>query len=124
MAYTHTWTDQELYVKYFDKLTSEDLILSNSKMVGETEFEKLKFLIINFLDVTELEVNDDDVKISVNFAIDTDHYNRGLKVATVSNDKELKLLIEKFIKNTLYEVPHAQHKLFSTISEAQTWLAS
>ena len=124
MTFTHNWMNQGLHVKFFDTLTSEDLIKSNSKMVGEIEFEKIKFLIVDFIDVTELEVDDNDVNISVKFAIDTDHYNRDLKVASVSNDKELKLLIEKFIKNTISEVPHAQHKLFENISEAQTWLTS
>ena len=124
MAFTHNWMNQGLHVKFFDTLTSEDLIKSNSNMVGETEFDKIKFLIVDFTDVTGLEVNDSDVNITVKFAIDTDHYNRDLKVASVSNNKELNSLIEKFIENTLSEVPHAQHKLFKNISDAETWFTS
>lgn len=124
MAFSHKWINKGLHVKFFDKLTSKDLIKSNSKMVGEAEFEKINFLIVDFIDITELEVNDTDVNVSVNFAIDIELLNRNLKVATVSNNKELKLLIEKFIKDTLFEVPHAQHKLFENISEAQTWCTS
>lgn len=63
-------------------------------MIGEPEFKKIQFLIVGFI------------------------------VASVSNDKELKSLIEKFIKNILFEIPHAQHKLFKNISEAQTWFTS
>ena len=43
MAFTHKWINQGLHVKFFDKLTSEDLILSNSKMVGDAGFEKINF---------------------------------------------------------------------------------
>ena len=122
MAFTHKWSDQGLHIKYFEILSSIDLIHSNSKMVGKAEFEKIEFLIIDFLDVNKLEVNDADVEISVDFAIDIDHYNRDLKVALISNNKELNLLIEKFIRDTLLEVPHAQQNLFENISDAQIWL--
>lgn len=86
--------------------------------------KKIKFLIVDFIDITKLEVNENNVKFLFKFAIDTDHYSRDLKAASVSNDKELKLLIENFIKNTISEVPHAQHKLFKNISGAQTWFTS
>ena len=124
MAFTHKWSDQGLHVKFFDKLTSEDLISSNSTMVGEVEFEEIKFLIVDFLDITDLEVDDDDVNVSSKFAINTDPYNRDLKVALISNNKDLELLIEKFIKNSLSEIPHAQYKLFKNIQEAQNWFTS
>jgi len=121
MAFTHKWIDQGLHVKFFDKLTSEDLIKSNSKMVGDAEFDRIKFLIVDFIDITDIEVNDVDVNVSINFAINTDHYNRNLKVALISNNKELNLLVEKFITDSLLEIPHAQHKLFKNISEAELW---
>ena len=124
MSFTHKWSDQGLHVKFFDKLTSEDLIGSNSKMVGEADFEKINFLIVDFLDVTDLEVNNDDVNVSVKFAVDTDHYNRDLKVALIANNNDIELLIEKFMEYSLFEVPHAQHKLFNNIPEAQIWFTS
>ena len=124
MAFTHKWSNQGLYVKFFDNLTSKDLIYSNSKMVGKAEYEKIKYLIIDFIDVTGSEVDDEDVNISIKFAIDADHYNPDLKVALISNNNDLKLLIEKFIKYSQLEIPHAQQNLFESISEAQPWITS
>ena len=124
MAFTHSWKSKELHVKFINKFTSQDLILSNSKMVGNTEFGNIKFLIVDFSDVTELAVDDVDVSISAKFAIDTDHYNKNLRVASICDNEALATLIEQFIEKVIFEVPNAQHKLFSNISEAKNWLTS
>ncbi len=124
MAFTHEWTKEGAFINYFKKLTAEDLIKSESKLIGNAEFEKIKFVIVDFTNVTEREVDDTSVIVSTLFAINANPYNKYIKVALISKNKELQLLIGKYIDNTLKQLPHAQQKLFENITNAQAWAAS
>ena len=124
MAYTHEWKNEGVYIRYFDELTSEDLIKSNSLMIGKREFDVIKYIITDFSDVTNVEVGDKDVNISTLFAEKVNPYNKYIKVALVSDNINLQPLIQKYIENTLNIIPHAQQKSFSNMNEAKIWVTS
>ena len=124
MAFTHEWKDEGVYIRYFDELTSKDLISSNSLLVGKREFEEIKFVIADFSDVTSIDIDNADANVSAAFAIKVNPYNKHIKVALVSNNMNLQPLIETYLENTLKMVPHAQQKLFSDMPEAKDWVES
>ena len=124
MAFTQEWKNKGVYRKYFDKLTSKDLIHSNSQLVGKAEFETIKYVIIDFTGITNIGIDDGDVNIATSFNENVNPYNKYIKVALVSNNNELQPLIEKYLENTLILLPHAQQKLFDNITEAQSWVSS
>ena len=124
MSYTHEWNDNSVYIKYFNTLTTHDLIESNSLLVGKREFEVIKYIITDFSDITNVEVDDKDVAISTSFAEKVNPYNRHIKVALVSNNTYIQPLIEKYIEDTKNIMPHAEQKLFSNLTEAKIWVTS
>ena len=124
MSYTHEWNDDNVYIKYFDTLTTYDLVESNSLLVGKREFNLIKYIITDFSDITNVEIEDKDVAVSTSFAEKADRYNRHIKVALVSNNKHLQPLIEKYIEDTKKIISHANQKLFSNMKEAEMWVTS
>ena len=124
MAFTQKWNTDGVYIKYVDNLTSDELIESNSLLVGRREFESIKYVIADFSDITSFEIDDTDVNISTSFVKKVRPYNKHIKVALVSDNKDLQLLIIKYIENTLKIMPQAKQKLFSTMTDAKNWVAS
>lgn len=123
MSYTHEWNDNGVCIKYYDTLTPRDLIMSNSQLVGKPEFERIKFIITDFCNITNIEISEKDVTISTSFAEKANPYNKNIKVALVSDKDELQPLIENYIEKTLALVPHAQQRLFSNLNEAKIWVS-
>jgi len=124
MPYTHKWNDDGVYIKYFDTLTTFDLVESNSLLVGKREFEVIKYIITDFSDITNVEVDDNDAALSTSFAEKVNPYNKHIKVALVSNNTYLQPLIKKYIEDTKNIIPHAEQELFSNITEAKIWINS
>ena len=124
MSYTQEWTNEGVYINFFDELTSRDLVESNSILVGKREFEEIKYVIINFNDVTNVEIDDRDVNANTAFAERVNPYNKHIKVALVSNNATLKPLLENYINGTSAILPHAQQEIFSNVTEAKTWISS
>ena len=124
MAYNQEWDSEGAYIKYFDTLTKHDLIESNGLLVGNQEFESIKYIISDFSDITNVEIGDKDVVVSTSFSVTANSYNRYIKVALVSNNAHLQPLVEKYIEDTKNILPHAQLKHFSNMKEAQIWATS
>ena len=124
MPYSQEWKDEGVYINYFDNLTSKDLVESNSLLIGKREFEEIKYVIVNFNDVTNVEIDDRDVNANTAFAERVNPYNKYIKVALVSNNTTLRPLLEKYINGTSAILPHAQQEIFSNVSEAKTWISS
>ena len=110
MSYTHEWNNDGVYIKYMNTLTTADLINPNALLVGKREFEFIKYIITDFTDITNVEVDEDDVAVSTSFAEKVNPYNRHVKVALVSNNTYLQPLIEKYIEDTKNIMPHASRK--------------
>ena len=123
MSYQHEWEKEGVYVKFSDKLTSLDLITSNSQMVGKSEFQDAKYAIVDFNHINEIDIGDIDVKIAESFAVSVNPYNPNIKVALISTHSELQELIEKYIEFTQLKIPHAQQKSFENLEEARKWIS-
>ncbi len=124
MSFKHQWEDKGVIVTYDGELTSDDIIKSNSALVGNARYEKIKYILSDFNHISEVNVSDTDVEITKLFATKAYQYNKNIKVALISSNPALQILIENYINKTLEEIPSAQQKLFSTLSEARLWLAS
>lgn len=122
MSYSHEEENDGLYIKYFGKLTSYDLIFSNSDMIGRGEFEKIKYIIVDFTRISEIEIGYNDVSITTSYAVDVNYLNSTVKVAIISSNKELRMLVDMYIEETLIKLPHGQQKLFENKIEAQAWV--
>ncbi|MDH5656011.1 MAG: hypothetical protein OEZ34_08900 [Spirochaetia bacterium] len=124
MAFSQEWNSEGVYVNFFGQLTSIDLIESNSKLVGRPEYDSIRYAIVDFTNISEIMINNNDIDIATSFAMNIDSYNNKIKVAFVADIKDLQHLIEKYIEKTLILMPQAQQKLFESLSEAQTWVDS
>ena len=122
MSYKHQWEDEGVHVIYFDELKSEDIIKSNSVLVGNPKYNKIKYILSDFENITSAGVSDVDVEVSKLFAVNSSDYNKNVRVALISSNKMLQALIEQYINKTLVDIPGAQQKLFDNLSEARQWV--
>ena len=122
MSYTHEWGDDGLYIKHIGKLTSYDLIHSNSDMIGRREYEMIKYMIVDFTRVSEIEISGSDVDISTSYAVNVNSLNNTVKVAFISSNKELRVFIDMYIKEALSKLPYGLQKLFINKMEAEAWI--
>ena len=83
-----------------------------------------KFVIVDFIGVTKIIINDDNVEVATLLRIHADSYNKKLKVVLISNNKELQALLGKYTKNNLKHLPHSQQKIFEDTVGAQAWASS
>ncbi len=124
MGFTQAWDNEGLYKRYYGILTSKDIIESNSKMFGNSNFDNIKYKIVDFTDVTDIEVDDNDAKVTAEFTARSSQINKNIKIALISNNDKLISLIEKYIKATLTQFPNAQQQIFNDINEARSWTSS
>ena len=124
MGFTHTWEYEGVYVNFFNELTSQEIIHSNSQLFGKPEFESLKFAIFDFTNIIDIEIDDSDASIASSFTVRVNPYNININVALISNNKELQPLLTNYMKETFKQIPHIQLKLFENITEAKAWVAS
>lgn len=124
MPYYTQWEDEGVYIQFFDKLTSQDLIESSSKLVADSKYEAAKYIISDFENVSEVVIGIRDLNITTSFTIRVNPYNTNIKVALVSSHQELQALLDKYIIYTLIQIPHAQQRLFENIAEAREWVTS
>jgi len=124
MAHNFTWENDGVYWRFNGVLTTPDLIIANSELIGHKSFDSIKYIIWDATEIDTANVDEIAVEISTTFAVTVNPYNPFVKVALLARDKHLRDLIEQYIDLTLEQVPHAQQKLFENISDARAWVSS
>ncbi len=122
MSFKHQWEDKGVLVTYSGELTSDDIIKSNSALVGNAKYKKSKYILSDFNHISAVNVSDTDVEITKIFETKDYQYNKNIKVALINSNPSLQILIENYINKTLVDIHGPQKKLFATLSDARQWL--
>ena len=121
MPHTFTWESDSVYIHFSGVLASEELMTANSELVGNPAFDEINYLIWDGTDIAAIELDSNDADVSSSFAEETFPYNRFIKVAFITTDKDLHALISLYVALTLKKVPDAQQQIFSNKVDALDW---
>ena len=116
MAYELKWEDEGVYGRFTGELTTDDLILFNSQVVGDSRFDYILYEIIDFMDVEWTQGGKKEIKeiATVNKIAST--WNNGLRIIVVTDSEYLRSLAkvyEQLVKDTEWKV-----EVVSSIEEA------
>lgn len=120
MPYKNTWEQRGVYRVFSGKITGEEILEAVQKVEADARFDKIKYVINNFLDVTEIDVSPKDIKIIA--AIDTAAAlsNSDIKIAQLATDPQIAAL------NVLYSEAAGSSpyptKVFHTLEDARKWI--
>lgn len=119
MAYKMQWHQHGVYVKYNQIVTSDEIREVDDKMYSDQKYSNLRYQIIDFLDVKETTITDDDVAVIAGYEIGSTIYNREMKIAFVADNplfiKFIYLYMDK-LKATSWII-----KLFDNLADAENW---
>ena len=121
MPHTFTWKADSVNIKFSGALAPEELMIANSELVGNPAFDDINYIIWDGTAIKTMELDNRDADISSSFAEEAFSYNRFIKVAFITTDKDLHALISLYIALTLKKVPDAQQQIFSNDVDALAW---
>ena len=120
MPYKNTWEQHGVYRIFSGKITGQEVLQSVQEVESDNRFDNIRYVINNFLDVTEIGVSPKDIKIIA--AIDTAAAltNPDIKIAQIATDPQIKalnILYSEVTGNSPYPT-----QVFSNLEDARKWL--
>lgn len=121
MSYEITWEPFGVVKRFYACLTGDDLKQTGMQLHGDARFDEIRYVINDFLGVTEVAVTEADVE-EIN-AIDNaaSYSNRKLKLSVVATNERIVELARQYGNS-----PDNVHPFgtFSTIDAARKWLGT
>jgi len=121
MSYEMIWEKRGVYRRYYGH--SSDLEVSESVNLTHSsdKFDELRYVILDFLDVTAFEVTS-HAFIQETSALDAAaaHSNPNIKIAVVAADPEITTLAKEYIANELTPYPT---RIYSNMADARNWVS-
>ncbi len=121
MSYEIIWEPHGVVKRFFGHVTSRELVQSVVEIEQDARFDVLRFCINDFLGITGISSSSRDVEeISV---IDkgASLSNPRIKIAVVATSPEVIALTNEYANSSMNSYTT---KLFSSLGEAESWLAS
>lgn len=122
MSHTVQWEPGSLYRKFSAEISGEEILKSNFDIQMHPNFAKIKYLINDFNDVTDVHVDPAHAKIFASTDDIISDTKGRLKIAIVTNNPahiELARLYRSSMKNRFFEC-----EIFASIDEAKEWAES
>lgn len=119
MSFEIKWDGNNAYVRFFGILCINDFHMANGKIYGSNKFDNMNFQIADFSDVEEIKLTAEEIVTISTLELSATRWNRCVKVAHVSKNKELRGLVrvyENQMSNTNWMC-----KLFVNLKEAEHW---
>jgi hypothetical protein len=122
MSYEAIWEEKGIYWKYKGILTSDDLLQSNISIYGDSRFDKLRYQLLDMLDVESFDVDTEAMEEVTVMDVGASQTNPRLIVAVVATHVQAKRLVELY-ENTTGSAPW-ETDLFESVEEARVWITS
>jgi hypothetical protein len=122
MPYEAIWEDKGIYWKFSGVLTGDDLRQSNMDIYGDPGFDKLRYQIVDMLDVDSFDVEADAMEEVTAMDAAASQTNPSLIVAVVSTHQQAKWLVELY-ESTTGSAPW-ETELFETVAVARAWITA
>lgn len=119
MNYEIEWKDGNFIATFNGFVVFSDIIDVDNIMYGDKRFDKMKFQLLDFSDIESVEITRAQIKIISSLDRSSSIWNNNMKVAIVTNNKNLLELTEvyrKSLKGIDWLV-----ETFSNIEDARKW---
>ena len=120
MSYSIERKKNCVYIIYEGEVILDDILEVNGIVTGSSTYDTLKYIIVDYLKVTNLNLSEKDIKIISNFDKNPYIWNSNLRLSIICNKTEIKdkvfSYIEKIKAFTPWEV-----KTFANLEESKEW---
>ena len=117
--YKFEWEPQGAYWKYYGDVSGREIIEASKIIYGDPRFDDLKYKLVDFLAVTSIQMDKDEVvEIAAQHkaaAISNPHIKTA--IVTKESNSELAISFASFLKDSSWEV-----KIFQNLDQARNWV--
>lgn len=118
MPYTLNWEPGGVYWEYSGEVSGKDIIEASTAIYGDPRFDDLKYKLVNFLNITNLDVQKIDIDIIASQHKAAALSNPRIKTAIVVSKPSA--LLDAFIDKMLHS--SWEVKAFDSLADAQSWV--
>jgi hypothetical protein len=119
MAFEIVWEPPGVYKRYWGLVTAPEFIESVARLHGDPRFDRLRYVINDFLNIEGHEVSEKTIAGIAAVSIDAQTNNPNIRVALVTTDDAIKQLAWLFASRTLASSPV---QIFATVADAREWV--
>ncbi|MEJ2142238.1 MAG: hypothetical protein P8Y24_07760 [Gammaproteobacteria bacterium] len=120
MSYKNIWEQHGIYRLFSGKLAGKELLESIQQVEADARFDSVRYVINNFLDVTEIDISPKDIKIIAAIDIAAALSNPHIYIAQVATDPQIEKLNELY-SSVAGKSPYPT-KVFNNLEDARKWL--
>lgn len=117
--FTILWLDNDAIVTFGGDISFHDIMQANGLIYGNIKFDRMKFQIFDYSQIKSIDLTYDIAEIIAKLDIAATVWNKKVKVATVTSDKNIRKLIESY--NKKMESSFWAAKTFNKIDDAKQW---
>lgn len=119
MSHEFIWEDKGVYWGYHGEVTGKEILEASAAIYGDPRFDTLRYKLVNFLDVENIEMNENEVaQIAFQHkaaAISNPNIKNAIVVGP--NMTDLAKHFASFFEGSEWEV-----QIFHNVDEANDWL--
>ncbi len=110
-----------VFVRYYGRLTTDELYESARKRFADPQqLESFEVIMVDYSDVTEMEINDLNIKVLASCYSDASKLVSGVIVAVIC-PSDLQYGLGRMWQGYIDDI-HWEHMVFRTHDEANTWV--
>ena len=121
MPYENIWEELGVYRRYNGCVTGKEMREAVEEVEGHVRFDFIRYVINDFLDVTEQDIAPQDIEIIAAIDRAASRSNPDIRIAVIATEQAI-LDMATFYSELSYDSPY-QTRMFSTLSEVREWLA-
>ncbi len=118
MPFEITREKRGAYKKFSGFVTNGEFFQSVFENQSDPDYDRMAYTINDFLEVTGYGVGTKDVERVAIFGLGAEYINARIKVAIVTLDPQIRVLVRSFTDLTHYEL-----EFFTSVADARIWVA-
>lgn len=120
MSYENIWEKHGVYRKYNGRVTGKEMRQAVEEVEGDARFESVRYVISDFLDVTEQDISPRDIEIIAAIDKAAAITNPDIKIAVVATTLAIQNMASMYI-DLADDIPFVS-KMFTSLDEAREWV--
>jgi len=118
MPHELIWETEGVYWNYSGEVAGQEIIDASTKIYGDSRFDNVKYKLVNFLDIKNIEMREDQVSLIAFQHRAAEISNSSINTAIVAKpDFVLANQFAAFFKDSTWGV-----RVFNNMNEANHWL--
>ena len=112
------WEQRGVHKEFSGAVTADEFVRSTEVVQADPRFDSLRYIIVDYRDVTAYEIDNDAVDLVTAWRIGSYSSNPKIRLAFIAVDERLADAIKQAIEHD--SLPFSS-KFFSTIDQAREW---